>query len=225
MKKVFLAIFMMFIFVTVNASVKPEDEIIKMESVKLEVNEKIGYNEEVKVKFTVNPRDSKDVNLMWSVVGLEDGVTVDFVSSSTTNSSDGEIVLKVNNSLDRDVVLTLRAAQKGEVYGRVDLNVESRANTSERVVKELDELIGSLDEEINSDNYEDNKSIVEKVDKLLKENPDLKLGDELNAKYLAAKESVNNFKPENKGVVIGVSAGLAAAFSGLLYWIFKKENK
>ena len=204
---------------------KPEDEIIKMENVKVEVNEKIGYNEEVKVKYTVNPRDAKDVNLMWSIVGLEDGVTVDFVSSSTTNSSDGEIVLKVNNTLDRDVVLTLKALQKGEVYGKVDLNIQSRANTSERVTKELDELIGSLDEEINNDNYEDNKSIVEKVDKLLRENPDLRLGDELNNKYLAAKESVNNFKPENKGVVIGVSAGLAAAFSGLLYWIFKKESK
>lgn len=225
MKKVFLAIFMMFIFVTVNASVKPEDEIIKMESVKLEVNEKIGYNEEIKVKYTVNPRDSKDVNLMWSIVGLEDGVKVDFVNGSTTNSSDGEIILKVNNSLDEDVVLTLRATQKGEVYGKVDLNIESRANTSERVVKELDELIGSLDEEINEDNYDDNKSIVEKVEKLLKENPDLKLGEELNAKYVVIKDKVNDYKPENKGVIIGVSAGLAAAFSGLLYWIFKKENK
>ena len=85
-------------------------------------------------------------------------------------------------------------------------------------------IINEMNEFYN-DNYEDNKSIVEKVDKLLRENPDLRLGDELNNKYLAAKESVNNFKPENKGVVIGVSAGLAAAFSGLLYWIFKKESK
>ena len=58
------------------------------------------------------------------------------------------------------------------------------------------------------------------------------IGDSIRTKFTAiedtfsvVKTNVESYKANNKAVTVGVSIGLAAIFSGLLYWIFKKEEK
>ena len=224
MKKLLLIVFMLFTFVTVNAAVGTNTSNIKIENVNVTVNEKIGYNEELKVKYSINPRDSKNLNLVWTVEGLKKGVTAEFVSGKITKESDGEVVIKVNNTLDKDVVLTLKATQNGKVLSTTKLNVETKNNTIERVQKEVEALVSGLDTKVGKNNYENTKAAVERVEELLKNNEEVKLNDEQKAKYEEVKTSVEKYNPENKALIIGVSVGLAVIFSLLLFWIFKKED-
>lgn len=225
MKKILLTIFMLFTVITVDASIKGNVNNIKIENVKVNVKESIGYNEELKVNYSINPRDAKNLKLDWKIEGLKKGITVDFANGKTTNEAEGIITLKVNNTLDKTVVLTLKAVQNNKVISTTKLNVENKNITVERVNKELETLINNLDEKLNKENYEENKEDIEKINELLKNNSEVKLSDELQSKYENVKENVNNYKENNKAFVIGVSAGLVVVFSGLLYWIFKREEK
>lgn len=225
MKKVLLGIFMLFTLITVDASVSGNVNNIKIENIKVDVKESIGYNEELKVSYSINPRDAKNLKLDWKIEGLKKGITVDFVNGKTTNESDGIITLKVNNTLDKNVVLTLKALQNNKVISTTKLDVETKKTTIERVNKELETLINNLDENLNKENIEENKEDIEKIEELLKNNSEVKLNDELQSKYEKSKENITNYKEDNKAFVIGVSAGLVVVFSGLLYWIFKKEEK
>ena len=226
MKKFLLSIVMLFMFVTVNASTKTTVKNIKIENIKVEVKENVGYNEELKINYSINPRDAKNLNLSWNVLGLKKGITVEFVNGKTTKDADGVVALKINNTLNEKVNLTLTGSQNGKVLVSSKFTVETKDKTEKRVTNELNDLITNLDEKLNNKNYEENKEAVEKIDELLKNNSELKdkISSDLLTKYNTVKENVEGYKPNNKGVVIGVSAGLAAAFSGLLYWIFKKED-
>ena len=157
MKKFLLTILVLFAFVNVNASTNKKVNNIKIESIDVKVKENIGYNEELKVSYSINPRDAKDLNLTWSIEGLKKGVTASFVSSKKTSLSDGEVVIKLNNTLNKDVTLTLKASQKGKTISTTKLVVESEKNTYDRVTKQLNDLITNLDEKINNKNYDDTK--------------------------------------------------------------------
>lgn len=226
MKKVLLSLIALFTFVNVNASMKTDVKDVKIENIKVEVNEKVGYNEELKIKFSINPRDAENLNLTWEVSGLKKGITATFVNGKTTNVSDGEVTLKLENTLDKDVKLTLKATQNRKVLYSKDLTIETKNNTIERVTNEVNELIEKLDEKINKNNYDDNKEIVDKIEELLKNNSEVKekISTDLLTKYDNIKDKVDNYN-DNKNVIIGVSIGLAVVFSGLMFWIFKKEEK
>lgn len=226
MKKVLVFLVALLSVVSVNASMKTNVKNIKIEDVKVEVNENVGYNEELKIKFSINPRDAKNLELNWEVSGLKNGVTATFVNGKTTKESDGEVVLKIENTLDKDVKLTIKATQNKKVYFTKELVVETKNNTIERVTNEVNELIEELDEKVNNKNYDTNKEKIDSIEKLLEKNPEVKdkISSDLLVKYNNAKASVDNYK-DNKNVIIGVSVGLAAVFSGLMYWIFKKEEK
>ena len=227
MKKFLLSILMLFAFVNVNASVKGSVKDIKIENIDVMVSESVGYNEEVRITYSINPRDAKNLELTWSITGLKKGITAEFVNGNTTKESDGEIVLKVNNTLSEDVVLSLKATQDKKVISTTKLNVETKDNTIERVTKELNDIINNLDENLDKNNYEETKANIEKIDKLLEENPEVKdmLDKDALTKYDEVKTEVSEYKENNNAVIIGVSVALVLAFSGLLYWIFKKEGE
>ena len=227
MKKILLSFLMLFAFISVNASVNTTTSNVKIESVDVNVQENIGYNEELVVKYSITPRDAKNLNLVWDVTGIKKGVTVEFVGSKNTNTADGEVVLKINNTLDKEVTLTLRAKQNGKVLTSTKLVVETKEETVERVVTEIENLISSLDEKINNKNYDSNKATVEKIEELLKNNAlvEESVDSDLLDRYDAISETVNNYEvSNNKTFVLIVSILLIIVFAVLIFWIFKKED-
>ena len=85
-----------------------------------------------------------------------------------------------------------------------------------------------LDEKINNNNYETNKELIEKIQDLLDNNPEIKdsIDEELLTKFENVKTSVNDYDIDNnKTFVKIVSIVLVVVFSALIFWIFKKEEK
>lgn len=228
MKKILFGIMLLFIAVCVNATTNVDVKNVNIENVKVEVNEKIGYNEEINIKYSINPRDASNLNITWSVTGLKKGVTVEFVSNKATKNSDGEIKLKVNNTTNEEVTLSLIGEQDGKIVNQTKLNVQNKENTLTRVTEEVKNLILELDEKINNNNYETNKELIEKIQDLLDNNPEIKdsIDEELLTKFEDAKTSVNDYDIDNnKTFVKIVSIVLVVVFSALIFWIFKKEEK
>lgn len=228
MKKFLLSLFVLFSFVTVNASTNATVSNIKIENIEVKVQESIGYNEEIEISYSINPRDAKNLNLVWEVIGTKKGVTVEFVSSNSTNTADGSVAIKVNNTLDKDVTLTLRAKQNNKVVSSTKFTVETKEETISRVTTRVSELINSLDEKINKNNYEENLEAIEEITELLESNPEIEdeLEDNLLQKYEAVKTLVNEYDDSsNKTFVLIVSVILVVIFSVLIIWIFMKEDE
>ena len=228
MKKFLLSLLVLFSFVTVSASTNANVSNIKIENIEVKVQESIGYNEELEISYSINPRDAKNLNLVWEVIGTKKGVTVEFVSSNSTNTADGSVTIKVNNTLDKDVTLTLRAKQKGKVLSSTKLTIETKEETINRVSARVNELISGLDEKINRSNYEENLEAIEEITKLLENNPEIEneLEENLLNKYEAVKTLVNDYdESNNKTFVLIVSVILVVVFSILVIWIFMKEDE
>lgn len=228
MKKFLLSLFILFSFISVSASTGTNVSNIKIENIDVEVKENISYNDELSISYSINPRDAKNLKLVWDVTGIKKGITVEFISEKNTSAYEGNIVIKVNNTLDEAVTLTLKARQNGKVLSSTKLVVESKNQTIDRITTEVNELIENLDEKINKDNYEENYDNVEKIDELLENNQEIKdsIESELLKKYETVKESVNTFDVNsNKTFVITVSIILIIVFLILIVWIFKKEDE
>lgn len=228
MKKFLLSLFVLFSFISVSASTSGNVSNIKIENIEVKVQEKIGYNEELEISYSINPRDAKNLNLTWEVAGTKKGVTVEFVSSNSTSSSDGIVTIKINNTLDKEVELTLKAKQNGKVLSSTKLLVETKEETNTRVISEVTALINKLDEKITNDNYEDNLDMVNEIDELLEKNSEIKdkIEEELLEKYETVKTLVNDFDVNgNKTFVLIVSIILVVIFSVLIIWIFLKEDE
>ena len=228
MRKILFGIMLLFIAIGVNATTNVDVKNVNIENVKVEVNEKIGYNEEINIKYSINPRDASNLSITWSVTGLKKGVTVEIVSNKVTKNSDGEIKLKVNNTTNEEVTLSLIGEQDGKIVNQTKLNVQNKENTLTRVTEEVKNLILELDEKINNNNYETNKELIEKIQDLLDNNPEIKdsIDEELLTKFEDVKTSVNDYDIDNnKTFVKIVSIVLVVVFSALIFWIFKKEEK
>lgn len=228
MKKFLLSLFVLFSFVTVNASTNATVSNIKIENIEVKVQESIGYNEEIEISYSINPRDAKNLNLVWEVIGTKKGVTVEFVTSNSTNTADGSVTIKVNNTLDKDITLTLRAKQNNKVVSSTKFIVETKEETINRVTTRVSELINGLDEKINKNNYEENLEAIEEITELLENNPEIEdeLDKELLQKYEAVKTLVNEYDVDsNKTFVLIVSVILVVIFSVLVIWIFMKEDE
>ena len=227
MKKFLLSLFVLFSFITVSASTAGNVSNIKIENIEVKVQEKIGYNEELEISYSINPRDAKNLNLVWDVTGIKKGVTVEFVSSNSTTTADGVVKIKINNTLDKDVTLTLRAKQNGKVLSKTKLVVETKEETVNRLVTEFNALINNLDEKINKDNYDKNLATIKEITELLENNPEIKdeLESELLNKYESVKTAVNDYSNNNKTFVLVVSVILVIIFSILVIWIFMKEDE
>ena len=228
MKKFLLSLFILFSFISVSASTGTNVSNIKIENIDVEVKENISYNDELSISYSINPRDAKNLKLVWDVTGIKKGITVEFISGKNTSTYEGNIVIKVNNTLDEAVTLTLKAKQNGKVLSSTKLVVESKSQTTDRITTEVNELIKNLDEKIDKDNYDENLKNVEKIDELLNNNSDIKdsIESELFKKYETVKESVNTFDVNsNKTFVITVSIILVIIFLILIVWIFKKEDE
>lgn len=227
MKKFLLSLFVLFSFITVSASTGGNVSNIKIENIEVKVQEKIGYNEELEIRYSINPRDAKNLNLVWEVTGTKKGVTVEFVTSNSTNTSDGEVKIKVNNTLNKDVTLTLRAKQNGKVLSSTKLVVETKEKTVNRLVTEVTALINNLEEKVNKDNYDENVAAIEEITEIFEKNPEIKdeLDEELLSKYEAVKTATNDYSQNNKTFVLVVSVILVIIFSVLVIWIFMKEDE
>lgn len=227
MKKFLLSLVMLLSVVSVNASTGSSVSNIKIEEVKIITEEKVGYSEEIKVSYSITPRDAENLNLTWEVKGVKKGITVEFISSNKTSTADGEIIVKVNNTKDEEVTLTLSAKQKSKVLAKTDIVVESKNDTVSRVTEEVENLILNLNEKTNNNTYDDNLKIVEEVEELLDKYPEVtdSIDSELLEKYEMIKVSVEEYEPtNNKAFIIGVLVILLAVFSTMIFWIFKKED-
>ena len=228
MKKFLLCLFILFSFISVSASTGTNVSNIKIENINVEVKENISYNDELSISNSISPRDPKNLKLVWDVTGIKKGITLEFVSGKNTSTAEGKVVVKVNNTLDEAVTLTLKAKQNGKVVNSTKLVVESKKQTTDRITKEVNDLIEDLDEKFNKDNYEENYKNVEKIDELLSNNSEIKdsIESELLKKYETVKEAVNTFDANsNKTFVITISIILVVIFLILIIWIFKKEDE
>ena len=228
MKKVLLTLVLLFGFVfNVNASVSGSVGNIKIEDIKIEIQDDISYNEEVEIDYSINPRDASNKNLVWSVTGVKKGVTVEFTSSKNTNVSDGTLSIKVNNTTDENVTLKLIAKQNNKTISTTSFTVESKEYTITRITREVNELISSLDEEINKNNYEENKEILEEIEELLKDEEIRELIDEESIeKYENVNELVlKQEKKLNKNIIKIISIVLIVIFAGVIFFVFLKEDK
>lgn len=228
MRKFLVSLLVLFSFVSVSASTNGSVNNISIENIDVKVQEKIGYNEELEISYSINPRDAKNLNLTWEVSGTKKGVSVEFVSSNSTNSSDGIVTIKINNTLDEEVKLVLKAKQNGKVLSSTTLLVETKEETNTRVISEVNDLINKLDEKITKDNYEDNLDMINEIDELLKNNSEIEdeIEDDLLEKYETVKTLVNDFDVNgNKTFVLIVSIILVIVFSVLIIWIFLKEDE
>ena len=138
------------------------------------------------------------------------------------------VKLNLNNTTNEEVTLSLIGEQDGKIVNQTKLNVQNKENTLTRVTEEVKNLILELDEKINNNNYETNKELIEKIQDLLDNNPEIKdsIDEELLTKFEDVKTSVNDYDIDNnKTFVKIVSIVLVVVFSALIFWIFKKEEK
>lgn len=228
MKKILLGIAMLFIAITVNASTGKKVTNILIEDIKVTIPEHIGYNEELEVQFSINPKDASNTNLEWDVTGIKKGITVEFTSEKTTKNAEGIISLKINNETEEEVTLKLITKQDSKTVNTKELKVEPKEKTINRVTGEVTELITELDEEITKKNYEDNKDSLEKIDESLEANKEIKdlVETDLLTKYENVKSSLTEYeKNQGKTFTIVISVVLVALFTLGMILIFKKEEK
>lgn len=228
MKKILLSLLVLFACVSVNAASGNTVSNIKIENVDIVVKENVGYNEKITVNYSINPQDAKNLNLVWEVTGTKKGVTVEFENNKSTTEAVGSVVIKVENTLDKDVTLTLRAKQNGKVVGKTNFKVETKEKTIERVVNEINELVSKLDDKIDKENYDENSYYIKEINKIVESNEGILDSVEENVveKYEAVKTMVNEFDVTgNKTFVLIMSIILIIIFSILIIWIFKKEDE
>lgn len=228
MKKILFTITLLFLSIfTVNAATNSNTSKIAIENIKITIPENISYNEELEVKYSINPSDATNKDLIWSITGLKKGITAEFTNKNTS-TADGILIIKLNNTIDNTVTLKLIAKQNGKVLSTTKLDVESEDETLDRVVGEVKELITKLDEKINRKNYEENKTNIDKITEELTDNEKLDelLDEELLTKYNTVKDAVTKYE-ENTGktFTIVISVILVAMFIVGMFLIFKKEEK
>lgn len=223
MKKILLFVTMMLLAVSVNASSKPSTKEIKVENVKIEIADKVSYDGEVKVNYSINPKDAKNLNLVWSVK-TKSGVKVE-IDNKNTNTADGTITLKVSNTNKNNSSFTISAKQGNKEFISKKVVVESETESVKRITEEVNALIDGLETDINKDNYEEIKENVNKIEEMLKdEKVKEQIKEESLTKYEEVKTSVNEYKPSNNLLITIITIVLIIIFTGLLFWIFNKED-
>lgn len=223
MKKVLLFVSMFLLTISVSASTQSKESKIGIENIKVELKENIGYNDEVTFKYSINPIDATNTNLSWEIKKVN-GVNVTFVESKTTEST-GEVTFNVENTTKKSVDLTLYAKQNGKVVSTNKFTVEAKDETLERVTKEVTDAINALDEEITNDNYEEVKETIAEIEKELQDE-ELKsaISEELLTKYENVKAASDEFTPKSNTLIAIITVALVIIFTGLLFWIFNKED-
>ena len=227
MKKILFGIALLFMFVSVSASTGTNEKNINIENINIILPEAIGYNENLEVKYSINPVDASNTNLDWSITGTKTGVTVSFNKTSTTDS-EGTIVVSINNTTDKEVTLKLVAKQNGKTVNTTELKVETKDVTIERVTGEVTDLINGLDEKFNKKNYEENKEALDKIEKSLNDNKEVEelLDEDLLVKYNDAQSLMTKYEEsQGKTLTIIISIALVLLFIFGMFLIFKKEEK
>jgi molecular chaperone DnaK (HSP70) len=229
MKKILFTVTLLFLSImSVNASTSANPSKISIENIKITIGKNIGYNEELEVKYSINPSDATNKNLVWSLTGIKKGITAVFVSAKTTTDKEGTVKIQLNNTTSNTVTLKLVVKQNGKTLSTTKLNVESKTQTIDRVVGEVKELISNLDEKINNRNYETNKESINKIDELLTNNEEIKelIDEDLLTKYNNVKEAVAKHEENSeKTFTIVISVVLVAMFITGMFLIFRKEGK
>lgn len=227
MKKILFTIALLVMTLSVSASTGTSEKNINIENIKVTIPEAIGYNEELKVQYTINPLDASNTNLDWSITGTKTGVTAEF-SSKITTTSEGELTIKINNTTDKEVSLKLVAKQNGKTITTTELKIETKDVTIERVTGEVTDLINGLDEKINKKNYEENKEALEKIEKSLNANKEVEelVDKDLLVKYDDVQNSMTKYEEsQGKTLTIIISIVLVLLFIFGMFLIFKKEEK
>lgn len=228
MKKILLGIAVLFATLSVNASTGSNVTNIKIEDVKITTEENIGYNETLKVEYSINPTDASNLNLVWSISGLKKGITAEFVSETETKSANGVVAIKINNTLEEEVALKLIAKQNENTVSSTELKVEEKDTTIKRVTGEVEELILDLDEKINKKNYDANREAMDKIEEAFIDNEEIKelIDEDLLTKYNDTKTNISNYEEsQGKTFTIIISIVLVAIFVAGMFLIFKKEEK
>lgn len=228
MKKILLGIAILLMAVSVNASTGDKVTNIKIEDIKITMEENIGYSETLEIKYSINPTDASNTNLVWSISGLKTGITANFVNGNETSQSTGVLAIEINNTLDKEVTLKLIAKQNEKTVNTTNLKVETKESTVKRVTGEVEELILDLDEKFNKENYEDNKEILDTIESELEKNEEIEelIDQDLLTRYNDAKDAMNTYEEnQNKTFTIVISIVLVAIFVVGMFLIFKKEEK
>ena len=227
MKKFILfLLFFMFLF-NVNASSKVGNEIL-LEEVKLEVSTKISYKEVLEVNYELLPRDVDNKKLDWRIVNKNTSLAVK-LSDISTNLQKGIFVLDIENKSDKSLSFKLEVLQNKKVLSFVDIVVESKEETEDRLfledLEELKKLIKRLDVSINKNNKDENKYLLEEID-LVSSDLKSELSEEELEKVELVYKNIDeyNLKVENNKKIVIIIL-LSIGFFIVLTLMFRKEKK
>jgi len=227
MKKFILfLLFFMFLF-NVNASSKVGNEIL-LEEVKLEVSTKISYKEVLEVNYELLPRDVDNKKLDWRIVNKNTSLAVK-LSDISTNLQKGIFVLDIENKSDKSLSFKLEVLQNKKVLSFIDIVVESKEETEDRLfledLEELKKLIKRLDVSINKNNKDENKYLLEEID-LVSSDLKSELSEEELEKVELVYKNIDeyNLKVENNKKIVIIIL-LSIGFFIVLTLMFRKEKK
>ena len=227
MKKVLLLLFFFFIF-NVNASIRVDEEI-KLEKVNLEVEEEVSFKQILEINYELLPIDVDNKKLEWKIINRNTDLVVK-MEKNTTELQKGVFLLDIENKSEESLSFKVEVLQNREVFNSIDILVENKEETEERLflsdLDNLKNLIEKLEIDINRNNIIENKELLEKIDSLI----NYELQNELSEDELEKINDVNSnideyeLKVENNKKIVIIIA-LSVLFFGVLTLMFRKEKK
>ena len=230
MKKIIFGLIALFIL---NLSVLAADnsnEKIILKEIKVTNFELAPFDGTLEVDYELIPNDVENKEVVWSISGLQSGVTAEIEGDYKTNKAVGTIVLIIKNNNETMSSLKL-TAKSGNVSKIVTVQIENQTKTEERykleVVKEIESLIKEA-KEIDTKNEKAIEKAINKIETMLK-NEEVKksVKENLLEDFDEIKANYEEYKNEDKTDYskIAIISGLVLAFLFGLYMIFKSNNK
>lgn len=230
MKKIIIALFLIFVSTLTVFGADNLDEEVVLKEIKITNFELAPFEGDLEVDYELVPNDVENKEIVWSISGLQTGVTAEIVDSYKTDKAVGTITLKVKNENDKTSSFNLNA-KSGNITKSVKVEIETQELTEERYKKEVVENIEKLIEEvkdIDSKNEKEIEKAINKIEIMLK-NEEVKssVKESLLEDFDGIKKDFEAYKneEENDTTKIIVIAALVLAFLFGLYMIFKDNSK
>jgi len=230
MKKIVFGLIALFVLTVSVLAADNTVEKIVLKDIKITNYELAPFDGTLEINYELVPNDVENKEVVWSISGLQKGVTAEFVGDYKTNKAVGTIVLKIKNGNETSSTLKLNA-KSGSISKLVSVQIENQIATEERykseVVKEIEALIKEA-KEIDSKNEKAIEKAINKIDVMLKNEEVRKsVKKELIDDFNVIKANYEAYKNEDKTdyTKIAIISGLALAFLFGLYMIFKSNKK
>lgn len=226
MKKILVVLIALLSTISVQAS--SFNPNVLLEDIELKNYSIAAYEGVLEIEYKLVPLDADDKNVTWSISGVKDGVSAIFKDGNVTKTSSGKMKLELKNTTNEVVTLVLNV-KSGKISKSVEIKLENKNTTEDRVreesIEKVEELITNLPTKVTKDNYEEVRDSIMEIKRLLEEND---IEDEIESssldKYEIVNEELTNFERNGNTGTIIIVVILVLSFVLGLYLIFKKEE-